>query len=977
MAAGDFYIRRNNAETSTLPNAGANLDATWDTLELDEGSAATYSAGVYTISNIGPHLILYSERFYTSDTTNNERIEGQGRLRIGGVDVVEGAAEGYIRKTSGQQDMVISGACIYRTTGINTSLITRFSRGDDSTTGTVTRASGFGGVQIFQLDDANSFARYSTTATQTLSTTEAIVTNWTNDEEDVGFSRTADTVTISSAGRYVMSVSGTVSITGTSRTEGVIFAKNTSVAITGSRGSFHMRGLDGCQNGAFNVTMIIDVAANDTITLHKDLTGGSTPTIGTGMVWQFWKLPAGSETAIMEATTGDMNTPGAFTWDTLPQIDTLGFTATAGTSNIDVDQNCHLIAFWQMGKTVVDSVQRAYPMSRVTVNSNPLNYVAGGSYHRNSGGIGAFMSQGASSIVPNVASGRSIEIEITPLAASGVLDCDTGHFSLLNLESIFTYTYSIPPEITDFNTTEVFDWGDTGLIITGSIFGATQGVGKVEFWSDTAGTIKTSQTVNSWSATSISIDTVQGSLSNNSIVYLVVTTNSALESNKLLVTVGLVAYSALIVSNLKADHYWRFNNTMADTGDTGPARDMLTEIGTTTYSTGNIVDDNTHALILNEITERIGPADSPNMNITIDAQQRTLCAWIQLNSIQHPLGCIFKEGAQIQNMAFLAGYGNIILAQMADTPSLTGNVQAWSDYKLTVSRPYHICMRYDYPNNFELFVDGKLQANTDGNPLGVGTFNSHSGDIAIGSPDTTLETGGTDLTYGGMENMLMSDFASWSDNSAGVNAGAISNSDIKELLFRRGALPNYTVATAIQATMQTDVTTNLDNTTVPDYPLGVRINKVTGNGNVELTFTNVVFDSRVTDHIEYRGGGTITLVNRGTSNIVASQCFSPAGGTISVVNDVSVTITVKDIKTKATVQNAFVLLKEDPSGVELIKTATDVNGQVTVFYRYGADQAVIGVVRKGTTSPLYKESVIADTIISSGLDITIFMISDE
>ena len=46
------------------------------------------------------------------------------------------------------------------------------------------------------------------------------------------------------------------------------------------------------------------------------------------------------KTAIMEATTGVMNptSPTDFVWDTLPHIDTAGFTATAGTANIDVDQ---------------------------------------------------------------------------------------------------------------------------------------------------------------------------------------------------------------------------------------------------------------------------------------------------------------------------------------------------------------------------------------------------------------------------------------------------------------------------------------------------------------------------------------------------------------------------------------------------------------------------------------------------------------
>ena len=54
---------------------------------------------LFTLTNTAPYLIIYSERFATTDVTNNERIEGQGRIRLNGTtDLIEGAGEGYIRK---------------------------------------------------------------------------------------------------------------------------------------------------------------------------------------------------------------------------------------------------------------------------------------------------------------------------------------------------------------------------------------------------------------------------------------------------------------------------------------------------------------------------------------------------------------------------------------------------------------------------------------------------------------------------------------------------------------------------------------------------------------------------------------------------------------------------------------------------------------------------------------------------------------
>ena len=48
------------------------------------------------------------------------------------------------------------------------------------------------------------------------------------------------------------------------------------------------------------------------------------------------------------------------------------------------------------------------------------------------------------------------------------------------------------------------------------------------------------------------------------------------------------------------------------------------------------------------------------------------------------------------------------------------NVQAYSDFNLTVDRPYHICMQFSHLatiKEFRLLIDGILQTVTDGNPM--------------------------------------------------------------------------------------------------------------------------------------------------------------------------------------------------------------------------------------------------------------------
>lgn len=475
--------------------------------------------------------------------------------------------------------------------------------------------------------------------------------------------------------------------------------------------------------------------------------------------------------------------------------------------------------------------------------------------------------------------------------------------------------------VTGGTAIQQFNWGDNNLTILGDGFDSTQGTGKVEYWDDVSGTTKTVQTIDSWSDGTIQIDTSQGSLPNNTTIYLVVTNDTGEENLPVAVTVGLLSYNELIVQTLQADHYWRLNNTYNDTGDTGPTRNMTSQVtGTWTFNTQEIVDGNTHSLNYSGVTDRRECADSPNMNITITSNERTLSAWIQLDEIQHDLGALWKEGGGVQNLAFLIGYGNVLLFQGADTPGNAINAQAWSDFKLKTGRPYHICGRYSLdedPKELRLYIDGIEQTETSGNPLGTGSFNSHSGDIGWGDPDANLETGGTDIAYAGINDAQISDFATWSDNSGGPNSGALDKtSEIRDILYRRGALPDDTISTGTQSAMQTSV--EALNEIRQDWPLSLRVQPVSGGGDFELTLQDGtgnpwVFDAGITSHVEYRGGNTLTLINPVGGNLDSAKCWSESGGTISVVNEVEVKAVVQDFDGTA-VESARVFILADSSG---------------------------------------------------------------
>jgi len=983
MAAGDLYIRRNNTLTASVPNAGTNLDADWDVVVHNVGNIVTYSNPNFQL-DIGRYLVFHSEKFATTNTTNNERIEIQAELHESGVGVVGGFAQDYIRKVSGQQECIVSGSFMLNVTSDNTDYFVRYYRTDNSTTGTVDRVPGTGSVMILELDDTDNYARYSNSGTQTITTTEADMTLNTNDEQDTGFNRSGNAITVTNAGRYFVHYEMDLSMTGTARTEVIAFLEANGTPIPGTQSACYMRGADGCQDGALSWSGIVDLSASDSIVVRHDLVGGSTPTIQAGTaILQFWEIPSAGDTAIMEAANGNWNANGDFTFDTLPQIDVTSFTATAGNANIDVDQQDYILAFATASQLAPDTPQRAYPELRIAVEGSESNTGAGGYYHRNSGGIGA----AAASVfdIRIVAANDSLTTNITPVATTGTLNNDAAQFALLSLESLFG-PYTFPPLITDFNTTEQFIWGAENLVITGSNFGATQGSGIVELWDDEIGTTQVAQTVDSWADGSITIDMVQGALPNNTTIYLVVTEDGGTESTPFPVNVGLIPYHELIANTLRADHYWRLNNVYDDTGDTGPVRNMTSGVvGTWTFNAQEISDSNTHSLNYNNVTNRREIADSVNMNVTDTHVERTISFWFQPNEIQHELASIWKEGGGVQNLAFLIGYGNVVLWQLADVAGTRDNVQAWSDFRLTPGRPYNIVGRYsnsDNPSESRLYIDGVLQTDTDGNPMTINIFDTHSGDVTWNDPDNNLETGGTDISYNGLADAQISDFATWSDNSAGTNAGGLDpTTEIRDILFRRGAIPDDTIVANTEVNMQTALDATVD--VRPDWPLSYRIEAPSSGGpDLELTMNDKIFDARITDHLEWRGVGTLTIVRPSSSNFDENLAWSATGGTISVVDLVDLEITVRDIDDNSAIENARIRMTADTGGPETVGTVlleglTNASGQLSGTYRFSSDQPVTGRIRKGSTSTYYKTAGIAGTITDAGLALTIFMIKDE
>lgn len=140
--------------------------------------------------------------------------------------------------------------------------------------------------------------------------------------------------------------------------------------------------------------------------------------------------------------------------------------------------------------------------------------------------------------------------------------------------------------------------------------------------------------------------------------------------------------------------------------------------------------------------------------------------------------------------------------------------------------------------------------------------------------------------------------------------------------------------------------------------------------------TNSTPNSGVNDAAIYNNsGGAVTINVNGSGNQPSVR--NAAGSTTTVNQTVTVTIKVVDVN-GAAIQDAAVFLEESPGGADIISYGlTDVNGEVSTSYGGSTPQAVVGFVRKGSSSPVYKASPITATIASSGLSQTITLVADE
>lgn len=429
-------------------------------------------------------------------------------------------------------------------------------------------------------------------------------------------------------------------------------------------------------------------------------------------------------------------------------------------------------------------------------------------------------------------------------------------------------------------------------------------------------------------------------------------------------TEPLAGYAGVLQA-LGANHLWPCDGDLLDV----IANLDFTNAGGA-FTANPLTEDVTQSYRLDGTAETATAAtDASVQDVTVDY---CYTMWFQTDRIQQPPTRLFGDGGQTANNTFFLGFGNSIVAEADTDPDIS---QIGSDIALAASREYALTLIFrdigSGNSQLEFLIDGVSQGTADVADI----MNTGRGGFRIGGVTNT-----TTYTIGGTAFQLVSPVIGRYNMIATFTGTDVPTvTEVRENIFEQGAVPSVTIASDTEANMQTALNA-LASTVRPNEALNIRVEEVSGGGNLELDADNITHDALASIHVQYMGTGTLTWNNLNGSN--GSIGSTPNGGNIVFNTPVTVSINTQDASTFTDIEGARVYITAAaggplPQGTVLFNDLTDVNGEISFPFDFSADQPIEGRARKASASPLYKNANIAGTITSNGLSQVVLMISDE
>ncbi|MDG2400141.1 MAG: hypothetical protein P8M04_06185, partial [Akkermansiaceae bacterium] len=254
----------------------------------------------------GRHLVLYNTRFDDNSGGANDRSELQSYLTLAGSPLVAGRSQGFIRRTGGADEAVMSGGAII-TVAADDDIMTLETRRSDNDTNTVLpfRVAGQSAIQLLKLDDSWDYlsAQRSTNQGGNVSTAAVDVTYDVLDATSslgsaFSFTPTSGNVTLNETGLYLVFANTSLQkATNNTRTNFQQSLTLDGSIVPGSRTTTYVRGNEDTNEGMAAIGMIVAATAGQILNVEvaKEPTGANGVIQGGETALSIIKLPVAAK----------------------------------------------------------------------------------------------------------------------------------------------------------------------------------------------------------------------------------------------------------------------------------------------------------------------------------------------------------------------------------------------------------------------------------------------------------------------------------------------------------------------------------------------------------------------------------------------------------------------------------------------------------------------------------------------------------
>jgi hypothetical protein len=422
-----------------------------------------------------------------------------------------------------------------------------------------------------------------------------------------------------------------------------------------------------------------------------------------------------------------------------------------------------------------------------------------------------------------------------------------------------------------------------------------------------------------------------------------------------------LSYSSDILA-LNPGHIWSFDGVFTDSvGSADGTNSGFSATGSP------IAEDASASCFSDGVDDVVTLPTTTDINNS-SQDRKCIAGWFMTSAVQMPPKVIYREGATTNGFAIVLGWGNNVLFEAHSDTAL---VQVFSSKVLEPNRAYHLCAILEgsgyATNEFRCFIDGVQQ-------LAAYPASREFGDTSLPARDpggwgklSNTAIGRTAVLLNASQNGYYNYWASWSGADA-----VLTNSEVREVLFEKGVLPEITIASDSPTNMQTALDAYA-NSSRADKGLNFRVEPPSGIPDLRLEFDAIKFHEKSSCHVQWIGSGYLTLVNKNGSNVSITSTTN--SGKIKIIEPQVLTVKCIDSITGNPIEGARVHIYDQAS--QILDGLTDSVGVASLNYEYSGDVPFNGKVRKASSSPYYKTAQLSGTLTQTPLNTTVLMIKDE